>query len=148
MRMENECESLRKRERELHGLLTADVCHTDEEKSAVEIELSETRGELERLVQSLEDLRRFDAEELGNEEERVQLMCESSIEGLDRAICSAKERVTERREEQRLLDTQLDEYSRQMAQLLVELEQAENQRRIDENKIFQCKFLTFLTSFN
>lgn len=138
-RLEQDCEALRKRESELHSLLTADVCHTDEEKSAVEIELSETRGELARMLDSLAHLKRLDQEELNNEEERLQLMCESSVTGLEREISSAKQRVIEKREEQRVLDTQLDEYSRLMSQLLVELEQAENQRRIDENKIFQCK---------
>ena len=132
-----------KRESELHGLLTADVCHTDEEKSAVEIELGETRAELTALCKSLVDLKQLDQEELSNEEERLQLMCESSIEGLEGAIRAAKERVAAQREEQRVLDARLDEQSRAMAQLLVELEQAENQRRIDENKIFQCKLSIF-----
>ena len=91
------------------------------------------------MSKTLDDLRRLDAEELSNDEERVQLMCESSINGLENEIRVAKERVGERREEQRVLDARLDEQSRAMAQLLVELEQAENQRRIDENKIFQCK---------
>lgn len=117
----------------------ADVCHTDEEKSAVEIELSETRAELACANQLLADVKRLDQEELSKEEERVQLMCESSIEGLECAMRAVKERVNEKRELQKSLDTRLDEHSRQMGQLLVELEHAENKRRIDENKIFQCE---------
>lgn len=119
------------------GLLTADLCHTDEEKSAVEIELKETRAQLACEKQALDDLKRLDQEELSKDEERLQLMYESSIEGLERSIRTVKERVNEKREEQRVLDLRLDEQTRRMNEMLIELEQAENRRRIDENKIFQ-----------
>ncbi|CAF0917996.1 unnamed protein product, partial [Brachionus calyciflorus] len=153
-----ELENLISKEDDLKKFLQNCLYENDEEKCLIENELSELvelkeqmehkmdelRNDnskriekiMEQEYQGLEELKKHDLEEIKHDEERINLLYESSTKYLIDSIQNLNQSIIYKKTELKNLQLDAQTQNKKMNQLLAELEVMENKRLIEENKIF------------
>ncbi len=157
-RIKLDLKELDENELKLRTFLNECLYENDEEKCLVENELGdlvEKREQLENQIvklsneylsaieqkiqsenEAFEELKRQDEEEIRQEEERIDLLVNSSIAHLKELIERKRDQIQDEQRVVRTLKTKAESSAKQLNELLAELEILENERLIKENKLF------------
>jgi len=156
--IKSELRELGENESKLRTFLNECLYENDEEKCLVENELGdliEQREHMENQVwkltneylnaielkmqseyEAFEQLKRQEAEEIRQEEERIDLLVNSSVAHLKELIEKKREQIQDEQRVVRTLKNKAEASAKQLNEFLAELEILENERLIKENKLF------------